>query len=200
MQSQEEKLSLFIKAINDYAEKQRLRILYEMDEQSSEALSRAEKEALSDAYRLIQRETADVRGSIATELSSRELAGRRKLFEQRVAIEKKIFDEAAAKLRQFAASKEYDGYLEKAAASARKAFDAAPDGTVFRLRPSDMERAGLIEKAYGAKCEFAADESIHLGGLLAMNGALGVALDVTLDARLEDQHEWFCERAELTVV
>jgi len=199
MQSQEQKLNLFLKAINDYAEEQRVRILTEMDEQTTAELSRAENEALSDAYRLIQRETSDVRHSAARELASRELEGRRRLFEQRAEIEKKVFEGAASKLLQFTQQPEYMDYLRRAAQAAAKSFAQAPTAVVFRLREADMQYSELIREAYGSDCEFAQDTRIRIGGLLAINSALGKAIDVTLDGRLESQHDWFGENAELPI-
>ena len=199
MQSQEQKLETMLKAINEYAERQRLRILYEIDEQSTAELERAEKEALSDAYRMIRQETADVRGSIARDLSSRELAGRRRLLELRRDIERRVFERAEEKLRQFASGDGYEGYLVKAAKETARAFSAARDGVVFRMRHCDMRYADSISAAYGAKCGFEADADIRLGGFIARSAELGAAVDATLDTRLEDQHEWFGENAGLSI-
>ncbi len=191
MQSQEQKLSLLLQAINDYAEKQRLRILTEMDEQSQTELSRAEKEALSDAYRLIQHETADVRASIAKDLSARDLEGRRKLFEQRNEIERKVFAEAAKRLADFTKTEQYRDYLDKAVAKAKSAFASDAAATLFRVRESDMKYAEHIKSVYGAECAVEPDNDIRLGGILAMNSSLGIAIDATLDARLEAQRPGF---------
>ena len=199
MQSQNEKLTQFYNAINRYVEKQRLNILYEIEEQSNAELARAEQEALSDAYRMIKRETDEMRASITRELAAQEYNGRRELFEKRVAIEKKVFEEAAGRLRQFTQTEDYSGYLLKAVSAAARAFSAAPGNAVFHLREDDMKYSDQLSAAYGAACEFRADESIELGGLLALNDQLGIAIDATLDARLEQQHEWFCENAALSI-
>lgn len=199
MHSQNEKLEQFYNAINRYVEKQRLQILYEMEEQSSAELARAEKEALSDAYRMIQRETEEMRVSIARELAAQEYSGRRGLFEQRFAIEQKVFDEAAACLREFTASEDYPEYLRKAARAVVRVFSAAPQGAVFHLRAEDMKYSDRIATAYGSECDFIEDSSITLGGMLAINETLGIAIDATLDARLEQQHEWFCENSGLSI-
>lgn len=199
MQSQEQKLETMLKAINEYAERQRLRILYEIDEQSTTELERAEKEALSDAYRMIRQETADVRGSIARDLSSRELAERRKLLELRSDIEKRVFDEAREKLRVFVSSDKYKEYLVRSAKGAASAFSAAPDGVVFVLRHDDMKYSEAIQTAYGGQCAFEGSSDISLGGFIARSETLGAAVDATLDTRLEDQHEWFGENAGLSI-
>lgn len=199
MQSQNDKLVEFYNAINRYAERERLRILYEMEEQSSSELARAEQEALSDAYRLIQRETDEMRASITRELAAQEYNGRRALFEKRVEIEKKVFDEAAERLRAFTSTADYPAYLKKAVGAAVRAFGASPEGAVFHLREEDMIHADDVRKAYGAECIVCADSGIELGGLLSINESLGIAIDATLDARLEQQHEWFCENAALSI-
>ncbi len=194
-----DKLVQFYNAINEYAEKQRLSILAETEEQYNAELARAEQEALSDAYRMIQRETAEMRADIAKEVSSREYGRRKALFEARVEIENKVFSEAAESLRAFTGTPAYSDYLKKAVAAAVKAFAAAPDSTEFRLRESDMKYADALSAAFGAKCTVTADNSIRLGGLRALNDKLGIALDVTLDSRLEQQHDWFCETAGLSI-
>ena len=199
MPSQNEKLVQFYNAINRYVERQRLHILYEMEEQSNSELARAEQEALSDAYRMIQRETDEMRSSITRELAAQEYNGRRALFEHRVAIEKKVFDEAAERLRSFIETEDYLSYLHKAIRSAARAFSHAPDNAVFHLREADMKYSDKLTAAYGAQCEFLPDDSIALGGLLALNEQLGIAIDATLDTRLEQQREWFCENADLSI-
>ena len=199
MQSQEQKLEIMLKAINEYAERQRLRILYEIDEQSTTELERAEKEALSDAYRMIRQETADVRGSITRDLSSRELAGRRRLLELRSDIERRVFARAEEQLKEFASGDKYEAYLVKAAKQTAEAFSSARDGAVFSLRQCDMKYSESIAAAYGGQCEFESDADIRLGGFIARSTRLGAAVDATLDTRLEDQHEWFGENAGLSI-
>jgi len=199
MPSQNDKLVQFYDAIKRYVERQRLRILYEMEEQSNSELARAEQDALSDAYRMIQRETAEMRASITRELAAQEYNGRRALFEHRVAIQKKVFDEAAERLRSFSMTDDYSAYLLKTIRVAGRAFSASPDKAVFRLRQEDMKYADTLREAYGSECDFISDDTITLGGLLALNEELGIAIDATLDTRLEQQREWFCETADLSI-
>lgn len=199
MQSQDEKLGKFLQAINEYSEKQRQRILSELEEQNKIELERAEKETLSDAYRMIQLQTSDVRSSISRELSARELQSRKKLLEQRAEIECDIFARAADRLKQFTATEDYRGYLTDCAKTAAQAFSAAPGETVFRLRPDDMAYKLDITAAFGGECAVEADKSIVIGGVLCINSRLGKAINATLDSRLEQQRDWFCENSGLLV-
>ena len=199
MQSQNEKLSAFISAINEYAERQRLSILAETDEYTASQLERAEKEALNDASRMISRETADVRSSILRQMAGVELEGRKQLFEKRNAIEEKVFAQAKARLAKFTETDAYLDYLLRTVKGAMDAFADAPQSTTFRLRSQDARYRDAIREAFGADCGFADDDTIHLGGLLAVNTALGRAIDATLDSRLEQQRETFRLEAELPI-
>ncbi len=196
MQSQEQKLSLFLEAINSYAEKQRLRILYEMERYTGAELEKAESEALRDAYIHISKETAEVRASIVRELSAHELAARRRLFEQRVAIENDIFAEAEKRLRAFASGDKYDSYLT---AAAEKVAGAVGYGAVtVRVRPGDEGKKALLGVLIPG-CEVKTDPSIRIGGFTAEMTDRGVLVDMTLDSRLERQREEFRRNPELTI-
>ncbi|MBP3414165.1 MAG: hypothetical protein J6L81_03075 [Clostridia bacterium] len=199
MQSQDEKLGKFLQAINQYSEKQRQLIIMEVETQNRIELERAEKETLADAYRMISLRTADVRSSITRELSSRELSSRKALLEKRGAIERKVFEAAAEKLWEFTKTADYEKYLCGCAKAAASSFKKAADDTVFRIRPEDMKYCELIRNQFGAQCSFEEDAALPIGGLLALNKALGIALDLTLGSRLEQQKEWFCETSGLLV-
>lgn len=196
MQSQEEKLSLFLEAINSYAEKQRLRILYEMEQYTGAELDKAESEALRDAYIHISKETAEVRASIVRELSAHELAARRRLFEQRAAIENDIFAEAEKRIKAFVAGDKYDSYLTTAA---EKVANTVSSGEmVVRVRPADEGKKALLGVMIPG-CRVETDPSIRIGGFTAEVTERGMLVDMTLDSRLAQQREEFRRNAKLTI-
>ncbi len=196
MQSQEEKLRLFIEAINSYAERQRLTILQDMEQYTSAELDKAETEAMREAYVHISRETAEVRASIVRELSARELQARRRLFEQRAAIEDEIFAEAEKRLKKYAAGGQYDDYLTRAAKTA--AEKAEGERVVVRVRPADEGKAALLSSLI-PDCEVETDPSIVIGGFTAELTLRGAIIDMTLDSRLAAQREVFRRTAGLTI-
>ncbi len=196
MQSQEQKLSLFLEAINSYAEKQRLNILYDTEQYTSGELEKAEAEALRDAYVHISRETAEVRASVVRELSARELAARRRLFLQRAAIEEEVFAEAKKRLQTFVSGGDYENYLRRGAKKAAAALSG--EGVTVRVRPADLERSALLTAAIPG-CTVAADPAIALGGFTAEDAQQGILIDMTLDSRLEQQRENFRRTAGLTI-
>ncbi len=196
MQSQEEKLRLFLEAINNYAEKQRLNILYDTDQYTSGEIEKAEAEALRDAYIHISNETAEVRASVVRELSSRELAARRRLFEERAAIEEEVFAEAKKRLTAFASGDKYDEYLNRSAQKAAQVLSA--EGVTLRVRPADEGKIALLTAVIPG-CAVETDPAIVLGGFTAEDTARGVLIDMTLDSRLEQQRENFRRTAGLTI-
>lgn len=198
MISQEEKLAAFLKAINDYAHSQQQRILTELENRNRAALERAERETLSDAYHMINQQTADVRNSISRDLSARELESRRKLLEQRAQIEQRVFERAQAKLAEFAASEKYAEHLCACAESAGQVFAQSGDVKLL-VRQSDMQYAAQLEESCGIVCTVEACDDILIGGLRAMCEQAGKIADYTLDSALEAQHEWFAENSALSV-
>lgn len=198
MISQEEKLSKFLEAINNYAQEQRQRILAELDARNRAALELAEKETLSDAYRMINQETADVRNSISREVATFELESRKKLLARRGEIEKQVFTKAAERLSGFTHTAEYDRWLEKEAKAVASRFGNGGSTTV-RLRSADSSKIELIRCAFGYECTFETDDTIQLGGFIAINSELARVADCTLDAALDSQHDWFAENSGLSV-
>lgn len=196
MQSQEEKLRLFLEAINSYAEKQRLTILHDMEQYTSGELEKAEAEALRDAYIHISKETAEVRASIVRELSARELQARRRLFEQRAAIEDEVFAEAEQSLKKFTAGEKYDEYLSRAARAV--AEKSAGEEAVVKVRPADEGKAALLGSLIPG-CRVETDPSIAIGGFTAELTARGTLIDMTLDSRLVRQREAFRRSSGLTI-
>ena len=201
----EEKLAKFHQAINHYALEQRRKIEDEVADFKKMELQEAENEVLVESYQLIQKEMAEMRGRISREMAQREMAGRRALLEKRARITAAVFEKAAAILRSETESERYPAMLERFARRARKAFESRaagrglPDDIVFLLRREDAPLEPAIQKAFGAPCRFAEDETIAIGGLRAESASLHLELDSTLDALLENQREWFEETSRLSV-
>lgn len=202
MLTQEEKLSKFMIAINEYAQEQRDKIMREVEAQNSIELEKAEKEFREESYRTIQRKTGEVRSMISRELAGKEIAGKKALLERRNAIENEVFQRAAAKLEEFTKTDAYKTYLRKAAIEARKVFvrcgEEKMGATVIYIRDRDKKCSPLIKTAFG-DCTVKVAQDILLGGLRAENTEIGRVVDVTLDVALQQQHEWFAENSGLTI-
>ena len=202
MLTQEEKLSKFMLAINEYAQEQHDKIMREVEAQNAVELEKAEKEFREESYKTIQRRTGEVRSMISRELAEKESAGKKVLLARRNEIEKEVFERAAAKLEEFTKTDAYKTYLRRAAIEAKKAFIRCGEehmaSTVIYIRDRDKKCSPLIKTAFG-DCTVKVDPDIILGGLRAENTEIGRVLDVTLDVTLEQQHEWFAENSGLTI-
>lgn len=194
----DEKMNKFYLAINHYAEEQRKKIEQEVLEFKRKELDEAEVEALTEAYRLIQKEMAQMRNRIFHEMAHREMDCRRELLAKRQKISDDVFARCREKLTEFSKKDEYALLLEKFARELRDVFDKP--GTVIRIKDDDRKYEELIKKAFGGDCTFEIDASIRIGGIRVYNTECGIMADNTLDSLLEDQHEWFEENSGMAVV
>lgn len=193
-----EKSSKFLDAINKYAEEQRNQINEEVERFKAEELEKAETEILNDVYHLIQNEMAEMRLSIVSELSRKQMSNRKELFIKRQLITDEVFKKASEKLVDFTNSKEYTVLLKKYAAVLASVL--TQPGTILYIRAADAAYTQLISDAFGKECTVQAANDIVLGGIRGYNAAMGLVADETLDSKLEAQHEWFMENSGMRVV
>ena len=202
MLTQEEKLSKFMIAINEYAREQHDKIMREIEAQDAVELEKAEREYREESYRTIQRRTAEIRSMISRELADKEMKGRKALLTRRSEIEDEVFARAAARLEEFTKTDAYKTYMRRAALEAKKRFAGGGEEllsqTVIYIRDRDKKCSPLIKTAFG-DCTVKIDPRIVLGGLRAENAALGRVLNVTLDMALEQQRDWFAANAGLSI-
>ena len=175
----DEKASAFLEAINKYAEQQRNEIHAEVEQFKEEELKKAEIEVLTDAYTLIQKEMAQMRKEVATEISHEEMEGKRKLFLQRRQITQEVFERAKEKLLAYTQTDTYPSLLEGYASSIAKTL--TKPGTVLLVREADLVYAVI-------------------GGIRGSNLEMGLVADETMDSKLEAQYEWFFANSGLTIV
>lgn len=191
------KTSNFLKAINKYAAEQRKKIKTSAEEFRKYELQKAEAEVLRDAYFLIQNEMAQMKRNVASEVSKLEFEERKKLFAKRQAIVDDVFKKAKEKLLEFANSPDYVDVLKRYAGSISKVLKKS--GTTLYISRRDERYADDIREAYGKICKVEISDKIKIGGILAVNKEMPLVVDETIDAKLEDQKEWFAENSKLNI-
>ena len=188
----------FLKAIEKYAEAQRTKIQSEAEDFKEKELNKAEEEGLREAYVLIQKEMTDIRMRAAAEFSKAENASRKRNFMRRREIEIEVFDEVRKKLFQYMETEDYSKFLEKSAKLICDRLDS--DDIIIKVKNDDIKYKDNILKIFnGKKCEIQTTDDIAVGGMTGQSRSLGLLIDETLDTRLEEQHEWFCETSGLRV-
>jgi len=198
MATNDEKINKFYLAINHYAEEQRSKIEQEVSEFKQKELDEAEVEVLAEAYRLIQKEMAEMRNGISREMAQRGMNARRELLAKRRKITEGIFDRATKALSELTQKTDYAALLRKFAGELSQAFNK--QGTVICIKEDDQKHKELIKEGFGSDCTFEIDPTILIGGIRAYNSEMGIVADKTLDSMLEDQHEWFEENSGMAVV
>ncbi len=191
------KTSRFLEAINRYAKEQSDAILQEVEEFKKQEIEKATKEAITDAYVLIQKTIAVEKSKIVSEFAKKEQDSKRELFIKRQEIVEEVFEKATKKLVDFTKTDEYKEYMIKSAKEIAQQF--ADNGCVVYVKADDMAFAQDI-KGIISNCEIVADEKITIGGIKGYCEKLSVIADNTLDSKLSYQREWFVENSELKVV
>jgi vacuolar-type H+-ATPase subunit E/Vma4 len=187
----------FLKAIEKYAEEQRTKMKSEAEVFKAKEMNRAEEEGLKEAYTMIQKKMSEINNQISSELSRAETASKKRIFLKRREIEDEVFAKAEKKLIEYTATDKYVSKLQKSAENISKVLDA--DDVILYVKEKDMAHKQKLIKAFGRKCEVAVSDDIKLGGITGLSRSLGMIADETLDSRLAEQHEWFCENSGLKV-
>lgn len=199
MDNQEQKLSKFVQAINRDAENRRARILDEAEEFRRQELQKAEDDALTEAYHLIQDEIAQIRRRIRHESSMRMMEKHRAVLKRREEITDQVFSEAQKRVLAFTQTEEYPQYLTRCAKEAASMMAGHP--VVVRLKAEDLKKyQKLISSEFQGDCSFHESDEILLGGIMIECPARGLVADETLDSRLDSERTWFAAHSGLSVV
>lgn len=189
--------SKFLNAIEKYARQQRDALVSETELFEKRVLQKAEEEGLRDAYNLIHREQDAMRASIAAEIAKKEAAGNLEIFKKRQQITEEVFAKAIAKLQDYAETSEYEKKLTE---SARECAEFFGNGKVeICLCKRDMKFADRLSDLFKGECTVKEVFDIKVGGLRVYCPERQIAIDRTLDAKLEQQREWFYVNSSLQV-
>ena len=114
-------------------------------------------------------------------------------------VEDEVFELAKEKLIAYAKTDQYVKSVEESAAKISEKLTA--DDVIIKISEKDLKLKEQIIKAFGntRKCEIQVSEDIVIGGITGQSRELGLLIDETLDTKLDEQHEWFCENSGLKV-
>lgn len=195
--TQDNKTSSFLKAINKYAQQQSDAILKEAEEFKKQEIEKATKEAITDAYTLIQKNISVEKSKIVSEYAKREQKSRSELFIRRMQIVEEVFDKATDKLISFTKTDEYSDYIRKSATEIAELFSGK--SCIVYVKNDDTDKAQLIKDII-ENCTVECDNSIIIGGIRCYCKELSMIADDTLDSKLLNQRQWFSENSDLKVV
>lgn len=188
----------FLKAIKKYAKAQKKAMTVEIEQLKSEKLKQAESEAKLEKKRLIKTKVNEKQNEQTALLASKTQEGQRMLFVERVKMTDEVFNMAGEKLKDFTQTDEYSRKLTKSAEQIAELFDGKD--CVIYVREDDLGKAQELKKLFGGNVEVKSDKTIRIGGVKGYCKDIGIIADETLDSKLEEQREWFCENATLSVL
>lgn len=193
----DKKVNKFIEAITAYAQEQSRKIHEEVEAFKTERLAQAEQQVLQESYNLIHREREDVNNQLKKEFSQREFTLRGQLIRRRQEIAETVFEEARQKLLAFTATPAYGEQLRTSFSEMQKLLPA--ESSVYILSERDRDKAALLAGLCPAGSRFEYTTDIRLGGIRGMNLQAGILVDDTLDAKLEQQQDWFVQNMRLSI-
>ena len=191
------KESKFLDAINKYAEQQKALITQEIEEYKNAKIEQATEQGLQDAYDLIRRDIAAHKSAIVTDSAKRELNLKKELYSERALIADEVFAAAEEKLKEFAKSDGYKGFLERSCKEISVIF--GDHDCAVSVSPFDEGYSELISFLL-PRAVIKVDNRIRIGGIKAFCADKSITADDTLDTRLRDQRAWFIEQSGLKVV
>lgn len=193
-----DKTSSFLKAIDKYAKEQRREIQSKAKEFKKKELHKAEAEVLRDSYFLIQREMAQMRKSIDSEVSKIEVESKRKLLQRRSDIAESVFKQARNKLLDFTKTEEYIKTLKKKVSLIATVLNE--QDVILYVKKEDLKFEKELIEAFNKPCKVIVSDEVKIGGVLGYSAKQGLIIDETLDAKLENQRCWFSKNSQLNIV
>lgn len=189
--------SKFLAAIEKYAEQQRAALLSETEIFEQKVLKQAEEEGLRDAYNLIHKEQDAMKASIAADLAKKEAQGNLEIFKKRQQITEEIFAKATAKLQEYTNTPEYEKRLTLNAQECAKYF--GNDDIELCVCKKDVPLGNKLAKLFNGNCLVKEVADITVGGFRVYCPGKQIAVDKTLDTKLQEQREWFYANSALQI-
>ncbi len=196
MTNSQNKINKFVQAITAYAQEQRDKILLKAEAFKAERLQKAEQEVLADAYKLIQKETAEIRSESVREMYRRDTEARKALFSRRRQITDEVFKRAQNQLIEFTKKPEYTEYITK---MLENMISMLPESIVYMIAQKDSAMLETLSSLCPEESSIKTVDDILIGGIRALNSESGQIIDNTLDSRLMSQHERFILTSGLNI-
>ena len=190
------KIIEFFNAINEDLQRQVNEITEEANRLKAEQTRKAKRDAKKQTDAFLRGETAGIMKSCGRRVAAARAGAKKELLERRAVLEQQAFDRAADKLKAFTETPDYEAFLAKSAQRIAANFNGGE--IVFYLRRADEKYAEAIAAAVPQPCRFETDDEILIGGCRAVSESSRLSADDTLDARLENQRDWFGEHSGLS--
>lgn len=196
MLNQNDKIERFAEVINKNAQAKCKKIQKSAEKYRKERLKEIETQSAKELDAKLKFELDRISSETNGAISSFQSENKLKIVARRDEITAQVFENAEKRLVSFAASSEYDAFLERSVKAITENFDGA---VIIYARKADIEKVkALCEKDVKVK-EVKESDKIKIGGIFASDENETVFADDTLEERLAAQKEWFMLSSGLAI-
>lgn len=196
MLSQEEQIALFVKSIDENAQKICKKIDKDAKKLYATEISKIQSSVKDEVQKKIEYAKEEVETSFNKELALAKSNARRMLCDKRQEITDCVFEEIKNQLLQFTLTDDYISFVEK---SFDKITSYIQNDFIVYVKSSDEKKVKAVTEKMSLKCEIKTDDAISIGGIRVESLQCSKIFDDTLDCRLEEQKSWFYSNSNLSV-
>ena len=187
MDNKNEKLKVFIDAVNDEIDGEVSRILADAGERRKAGLAEAESFSADETGKMNGSAYLKNGSVYLRDVSKAELNMKKSVIGHRDELADTVFGAVEKRLAEFRKDQKYVNLLIK-----NLLLMHVSDNSEIFLSPDDMKYADTLKKAIpSCNAKFLPDEKIHLGGLSVYNAEKGIISDKTFDSAVEEQRRVF---------
>jgi len=194
MEPKEEQLYLLMKEeLESLTQKEEATILENMKETKEKAIANIQLEVEKEIASIYQKKVVEINNQVSGMLYQNNESRKKELIITRETYTKEIFEEAKQQLRLFAATKEYQTWMEEK-------FKETIQNYQFEkaiVYVSRKDKAVLSEFSFDLEIEVV--DNISIGGFIIEDTNLGIRIDESLESILYNQKDWFYETSKLMI-
>lgn len=181
-----EKITRFEEAIKTESEAEISAVLSAAEARAKEAVASVDEEYLEKSYKLVSKETKNIKDKYEKLISQKGFEASKKVFAHRNEVIEVFFAEIAKEIADYSKTADYQQDLAKILSDIEKqnSFD---DRTVAYVKPEDVD---TVKKLY-PKLKIEADKKIKLGGVTVYYPQNSMYVDKTYDNAFEQQRADF---------
>ncbi len=198
MPEQSLKLQHFMDNVLKEAEEENQALRRQLAKKRAAALHAATLSAGESARAYYEKEAAAIRAEAGRELSRHMQEGKRQVYLRRDQIVREVIEEVRRRLLDFLSSPEYPQCLKSTLHQVMRRLDGV-DEIVLRLRRDDLPLGPMLAESVAPVKVKVEESRIRLGGLNVRCPQLGIRVDCSFDAQLEDMSEHFAENFGLSL-
>jgi vacuolar-type H+-ATPase subunit E/Vma4 len=198
MPQETEKLLHFTDNVLKSAQQENAELTRKLENKRKAALHAAQMSARESAQAYYDREAAKIRAEAGREISRHLMDGKRQVYLRRSQVSQEVMAQVRQRLDQFVTSPEYPEHLKKMLSDAMEQLPGVEEITL-RLRKEDLPLGPMLAESVTPVKVTCEEGRFHIGGLAVRCPQLGVRIDCSFDAQLEELSGHFAETFGLSL-